>query len=458
VEPVAALVHVRPKPKGAWQRADFQYRDDQLDEPKDSRKPPSEPWLVGRWSADLQLDPDVWGLPDRQGRALGVAGSKAVPLTLLTVRDARRHLAHAKALLAAANTTRLDGLATIGAIVPAAWDRSDPAGPGPSDLSACTEATLRHMGVAGHDELCLRAIRDARDAPTPAETDVPPAWFRPPGEPAAPRRPPRDRNAGSPEDHTTALPAGFKASWRRLTDATIFRPSVITAWRLLHNCLGTAAFLSRVRLKMVHPLDAPSRHGLVAAACCSAPPCAALADPPAETVAHAFLECPEARPAVEWLAAAWAALSGGAPPPLTPAVIIADDHRTWPGAPAGERANAAWTRLRVATLGAIWRVRCARHEAAAQHASLARTAVVMAVDSVQSAIRRDWQRTQVDITALDDGSFCADFWRGFDARKSVEWFREEWATPAILCALEGPAQAVSLRMRLQGDVVVPLPE
>ena len=31
-----------------------------------------------------------------------------------------------------------------------------------------------------------------------------------------------------------------------------------------------------------------------------------------------------------------------------------------------------------------------------------------------SAISRDWARTQCDVRTLDDGTFCTDWWRGFD--------------------------------------------
>jgi hypothetical protein len=90
-------------------------------------------------------------------------------------------------------------------------------------------------------------------------------------------------------------------------------------------------------------------------------------------------------------------------------VLLADDHDGWPEGdrPPSADAYQLWTRLRVALLGAIWQVRCARDEGGGT-APLAFRAVTMAVNSLLDAIRRDWLRTHADVRELDGGSFCHD--------------------------------------------------
>ena len=61
-------------------------------------------------------------------------------------------------------------------------------------------------------------------------------------------------------------------------------------------------------------------------------------------------------PVVDWLLDTWRALSGQAPP-RTARVLLTDDLEGWPGRPVGVGAVRSWTRLRVAVLGAVWRVR-----------------------------------------------------------------------------------------------------
>lgn len=262
------------------------------------------------------------------------------------------------------------------------------------------------------------------------------------------------------------LPDGFALVWFRLLDPTIHRPFVITAWRVLHCCLGCNAFIAA---KLLAPDDAPvDEHGApdVSTACCGAPCCASLPDPPFETLAHTFIDCPAARPAMQWLCDTWAALSGGAPPPLTAGVLLADDLSGWAGAPTAMEKNKelrAWTRLRVALIGAIWRVRCNRSAGGLLGDSLARRAVHLALDSVTGAIRRDWQRTEEDITTADDGVFCVDWWRGVDTEREKEWFSEQWALPPLLCAVHaapGPAGGdpiftLDIRVGVVGQVPLP---
>ncbi|KAG1653117.1 hypothetical protein FOA52_010299 [Chlamydomonas sp. UWO 241] len=211
-----------------------------------------------------------------------------------------------------------------------------------------------------------------------------------------------------------------------------FRPNGVVRWcRIL---LGGAKV--RVRVNGFFTPDFPMDSGLFQGSALSCMEW--VTDPPFETLAHTFLDCPAARPAMLWLCDTWAALTGGAPPPLTAAVMLADDMSGWSGAPvakAKKKELRAWTRLRVTVIGAIWRVRCDRQASGLLGDSLALRAVRLALDSVTGAIRRDWQRTEEDITMVDDGFFCVDWWRGFDAERDKDWFCSQWATPPLLCAV-----------------------
>ena len=100
------------------------------------------------------------------------------------------------------------------------------------------------------------------------------------------------------------------------------RPQRLVCWRVLHGQLGCNAFLHHVN---------PS---LFASKCCATPACCQQRC--VETLTHAFLECPEVRPAVEWLQQTWEQLAGERyAVPLTPAFLLADDPEGWVGADDG---------------------------------------------------------------------------------------------------------------------------
>ena len=122
-----------------------------------------------------------------------------------------------------------------------------------------------------------------------------------------------------------------------------------------------------------------------------------------------------------------------------------------------------WQRLRITTIGAIWRVRCARDESL-HRGSFARRVAITVVDAITSAIQRDWTRTQEDVRTLDDGHFCHDWWRGFDVSIPMERFVKLWASPPILgdVVTHPPAQiggppSYSLDISISRTAPLPLP-
>jgi len=137
----------------------------------------------------------------------------------------------------------------------------------------------------------------------------------------------------------------------------------------------------------------------------------------------------------------WDALCPTHTPPRSTRILLADDPHPWLARPNDQpRLLRLWHFLRVTTIGAIWRVRCARDEHS-NRGSFARRVALTVVNSITSAISRDWSRTQTDVRLLDDGQFCNDWWRGFDDALSVNKFADTWATPEVFCRIAGNAPA-----------------
>ena len=435
-----ASVTLRPKPRTAWCRADYTFHAVQLQLPAAERQVLLEPWLVGVW-CQLELDPTVWGIRLPHG--------PAVSLLELRVRDARQRFAH---------LARLDGLNSRTGSIPgyreeqAVWPRTwrmAPADPAPAPAPP---PPLEHLGLEGLEERWRQSAAAAPpDAAGPEVVD----WV-PPGLSLEGAQPPRLHPLARAQERLDAVPAppvlrlGFREAWQRLADPTLHRPYRVTCWRMLHGCLGCKAFLHHVR-----------RHqgqGPVADAMCEAPPCSG--HPVVETLSHAFLDCPAASPAIDWLVATWTQLSQ-IPVPRSARVLLADDLDAWPGHPTDAGSLAVWTRLRVAVLGAIWELRCARSSSGE---SFARQAVSLALQHLLGALQRDWGRTQGDVRHLDAGGFCMDWWRGVDTALSVDQFKQQWAHPPLLCQvvgqrplLPGSADTRTLELLLRPGHPVPLP-
>ena len=428
--PRPALVVQRRWPKSAWLQRERDFAEDQATLPPEDRQELTEPWLIGVYN-DMELDPTVWGLPSS-------VSSPAVPLVDMTVRHARQCFTRQNSLRRASRpATPIPGYADMGAVWPALWPLDISAtAPAPS---AATDAQLFFLGLAGMEERWRRvaATRQATtaqiggapddahaDGPLPLNT--PPAWLALNPIPPRPTRAQRQAIRGNPA--APDLRRTFPKVWLPLLDPTLPPSFVITAWRVLHGQIGCNAFLTHVRQRR-GPVD-PSL------ACCSSPACCSAGT--LENISHTFFTCPEVQPVVTWFSDTWMALNPllvppAGLPPLPCSVFLADDPSDpWPGRPVDDPPLLRlWHFLRIVTIGAIWRVRCARDEGA-HRGSFARRVALLVVDTVVSAIHRDWTRMQTDVRTLDDGHFCQDWWRGFDASISVEKFTATWAAPPIL--------------------------
>ena len=470
----AALVAWRPKPQSSWSRAEYEALTAQAQLSPEERVGIRQPHLVGVWDS-LGLDPRVWGVSACPG---------CLPCSLLdmTAGRARRAMAHLQISSAAPGSRDfILGYKEEATLFPPAWGRA-PADAG-SDLSALPLDSLPLHGLRGQEEkwrrsaVALEQQWRAEDVALPLNQPQP--WVLNPGARPPPRPSPEDRaaaRAASQEEAAAAaapgaqpqLPQGFKDAWRRLADPTLLRPHRVTAWRLMHCTLGCGAYLthSRTRGAREHGTRASALGVAEAAArcrapCCAPPPGAPPSSAPLETLTHALLTCPAVAPAIEWMRETWAALAGidVSLVPSSAEVLLADRLGTWEEAPEGRPAQRLWTRLRVATLGAIWQARCERDaRSLSPGTSLARRAASLALAAVEGGIHRDWAR--VDGAARAPlPPFCAPWFRGLDLSIPLKTFREQWAEPGFFCEVsEVEGHQPTLDVRLGGQLCPALPD
>ena len=437
-----ALVIYKPKPQAAWTRADYEFMEAQRQQPPGEREELLEPHLVGLWD-ELQLDPRAWGVITSSGTTISLLN--------LTVRDARLLLTHRFL-----QNQRILGYQQGGAVWPKAWSLAQDGEYTAVPDTVAGNTQLDKLGVRGVEELWRRRAAERAGAVPGGEVDQVDAWFRRDAG-LAPSQPRTTRNsqaaAAAAQQPADQPRPGFGKVWKRLNDPTMYRPFKITCWRILHCALGCNAFLADAR---------PHAEGSAAAALCEAPECTAAGRP--ETLTHAFLDCPHAQPVITWMLETWRSLTNDTPP-RTARVLLADDPDGWPDEerPHNKKAYQLWTRLRVATLGAIWRVRCSRDEGG-DNVSFARRATTIAIDTLIGAIKRDWMRTQMDVRELDGGSFCQDWWRGFDVKLTVDDFIKDWGADNIFCEVRGDPPATmhapdhrTLHLRIGMDTPVPRP-
>ena len=466
-----ALVIWQLKPRTGWSRAEFQAAEDQAALPADQRVGVREPRLVGVW-AELGLDPRVWGVPACPGN---------LPRSLLDMEAgrARRALAHLQLSSAAPGSPLFVlGYKQEGAAFPASW-RQVQQGQGPAPPLRDTPLdALPRLGLTGLEEKWRRSadalglLKVAGGAEASCSRPVP----RYVGDPSArpPPRPSPDERVAARDEAAAAsagaaaanlpLRGGFAAVWGRLTDPTISRLFRQTAWRVLHGVLGCGAYLAHCRYRereLGDPLTSAALEQAIARGRCKAPCCSQLTEAPLETTSHALLTCPAVEPTITWMRGTWAALAK-VDIQMVPAdaeVLLADDLSGWPSAPAGAQALRLWTRLRVATLGAIWQARCERDDGGIRAGvTLARRAATLALRSVEGAILRDWARAD-SVAPCDLPGYCAAWLRGFDVSITLRAFKRRWAAPAFFCSVTAlPGQKATLEVHIGGPLCPALPD
>lgn len=300
-----------------------------------------------------------------------------------------------------------------------------------------------------------RAVEWDADPPAPLPGSPLPAHLpQPPSVPAPPgRRPPRDRSVVAPREPRRKRPRDavqdqldplsgsggapgdplLQLPWSRLLNPGLSRSHVATAWRILHGAI-------LVRGLQVHldPRLPPS------AAYCTLPECQRRRH--IETISHAFMDCPAARPTMDWLRDMWAAITGQPGPPMDARVLLLDDTRVWSPLAAG----ALWTHLRTATLHALWHCRSWRMDQVSPAARV--------VQVLTQAIQRDWARVNPNLQqmAAASGSIPAFMFKGRSPALSLDDFKATWCHRDVLCAVEGDGEG-TLSLRLSLLLPVPIP-
>ena len=241
-------------------------------------------------------------------------------------------------------------------------------------------------------------------------------------------------------------PAGpWSAVWRRLQHLGLDRQHRLVAWQLLHAALPCGAHRAYTQLGRTEP--GQIQDTLDQAMC---PHC--LPERRPETLSHMLVDCPVATQIWTWVCHLWAQYSGAAMPPITAAVLLADDQSEWQPA---SHSQSAWTQLRIATITAI------RDGASNRRRGLPVTPVSIAaviVASISAAVRRDWQRVQArDIASLSQGFCCSTWLRGRRPLLSRQEFAVMWTAHGVFCTVSDDGSLGKLRLVLSLSTPVPFP-
>jgi len=377
--------------------------------PADARPPwPVDYWLLGPWDA-VWLDPEVWGWRE---------GARLVPLAAFTVRSARLRLT--RRAWAASEAARRDaGVPYVAGrgVWPATWGRRPAIGPAPRfDSGALQRAEERQRAAFAArrqaEEEAARVAEGGRPLGERAAEDLAP-WARDVARRPLARRPPADRRAGNapPVQLVAAGELGgggvpvsvsSTAAWRALRHPALWEAHRAVAWKALHGAVMVGAYRLRIDDRL------PS-----ATACCAA--CAVAGRPgELETLAHAFVDCPAVRPALDWLRGVYAALSGQPAPPADPLVVVCAAPWAWvPAQPV------LWLHLRVAFLGCVWAAR-------AVGGVSARGLVEEVITSLRRGLERDWRRVSGQVKAAAVGVVPLVWFRGSPPHLTARAFTARW--------------------------------
>ena len=232
------------------------------------------------------------------------------------------------------------------------------------------------------------------------------------------------------------LSCPWRATWRRAQHPLLPRPTRLFVWELLHGALpcggATVSFYPAGHADLEHTL-------------CYASTCQAVPRP-LETLSHLFLECPVGKAALLWLSQLWVAIQPAAspPPPLSPAVWLADDWSTW--RPGGTGLRPVWNLLRATMLKHVWLARQRVVSGSREAASFSAQQIVGAfVSEIRQLIRQDWQRVEGN---LRTASGVGPMWlRGRSLTLTPSKFKRRWCARGVLASVTlGPCRCLSVHL------------
>ncbi|KAJ9519762.1 hypothetical protein QJQ45_013473, partial [Haematococcus lacustris] len=382
---------------------------------------PKEEWLLGPW-AHLQLDPQVWGM-----------GTTTLPD--FSVKHARVRLHQLQRV--SADPLYPPG----GGLWPALWGVRPPRAAGEPEVAVVADGALRELelkweasvqqvagqGAAGEREQQGWDVEER--LPEEVQGSQPPRWLdtsarahqRPSPQMRAAQQAERQLEAQQRRggrqpvaqpapraDTVDQLVVGVQAGqpcakvWKELLDPTLRREHVIVAWRALHASLMVGALWG-------HILKGTAAPGSSACRFCQ--------PGHLETLTHAFLTCPAVVPAWEWVLDVGRPTRGEAPPFQPPDSLL-------------------WLRLRVAYLGAVWRLRSSGAATALQPQQVARRVVEEVISTLTTAVKRDWHRVGRDIRVGLCGAVPSTWFKGKDPELDAAHFDQLWPEASGGCKPE----------------------
>ena len=227
----------------------------------------------------------------------------------------------------------------------------------------------------------------------------------------------RSRHLPAPDSLTDVLasplpappPPPWRHVWRAVHKSGLDRGDRVTALRVLHGCLFTGVFKASV-----HRCGPEDRF-------CLYPACGRGTD---ETLSHLYVSCPQATLVWGWLGDVWEALTFNRFP-IHAGLLLADDHRVWSPPP---ELRALWMRLRIITIGALWRACCRRRHGETTTPLLIAAGIVA---KARAAMARDAFLVRAPRPLMD--TVRGDTVPARIPGLSREEFRARWCHRGILC-------------------------
>jgi hypothetical protein len=379
-------------------------------------------YLVGPW-AQIPVDPSLWGHGD-------------VPLTHYCVKDATLRLKQLRAMRDLGPR-----YSPCEAVAPALWGPGATNGPGPGVIEAVASRHVRlfhakvgapqggHRRVAVSDDQLLAIYRQPWMAPAPSRPSPADRAAQRRGLPARAQQPApaasRDDNADALAKWDEGRPA-WRQAWSDTHRKRRPRPMRVFEWQLLHDALPVGA------AKAAFCPDGAANVADVVCCCHSA--CRPLIPPDSspplawhpETLAHALIDCPAVRPALQWLAHIWVRIDGGSEPPLSPSVWLQGSTDTWQ--PQRADHQDLWRILRVSMLAAAWTLRTRRRATGEQF--LPSQVVDACTADVRRLVYADWQLATSQCTAMS-GTHSSWFPGHQPSMDGVE-FERRWCVGGVI--------------------------
>ncbi|KAJ9527530.1 hypothetical protein QJQ45_025738, partial [Haematococcus lacustris] len=370
-----------------------------------------EEWLLGP-RAHLQLDPQVWGMG-------------TTTLLVFPVKHARVRLHQLQRV--SADPLYPPG----GGLWPALWGVRPPRAAGEPEVAAVADGALRELelkweasvqqvagqGAAGEREQQGRDVEER--LPEEVQGSQPPRWLDTSAR-AHQRPSPQMRAAQQAERQ-------LEAQQRRVGRQPVAQPAprADTVDQLAVGVQAGQPCAKRV-LHASLMVGALWGHILKGAAAPGSSACRICQPGHLETLTHAFLTCPAVVPAWEWVLDVYGRLTGTCPPSGNAMLLLSGRPTCGEAPPFQPPDSLLWLRLRVAYLGAVWRLRSSGAATALQPQQVARRVMEEVISTLTTAVKRDWHRVGRDIRVGLCSAVPSTWFKGKDPELDAAHFDQLW--------------------------------